>query len=565
MKPTAKSVLGRSLSDFYVFYKRLGSESGADYKTVYKRELGKVKGINKQLNSKAKRLEVGNQLKAVAAQERAKELALLRELFGVDLSSQIGKRGFAQQLINTINACLNIKSVYERNLKLLLDKDISRKEKITISYFPTYFVSAWNELKIVDIINNNIRGCRNNEVIGERINKVLDQYLPQVMDLALEKMLVKARAETDRGNNKASASNAYLEFYKAIQQLGNQSLFKNTLYDIFKINEIKDALSVTIGKKRNTTRLEKFDLKKYMTRNTRSTSGITYEAYAAQVYELIASTHFKGNETMKPHIETSVYHTGSTKMRPDIVSTYNIDVDLTDILESDQTGRKSTDVALFREIGERLKKFDKGFIVYTNAKNYYLKGQKGGDFEGFHGTTEFNIRQLADIINRFNATGLPKNDLIEALVQLTDGAIGSDKSLRTNIESFLAEQIAYILFDDVDTIGVQNGGARAIHLLDLNGVIFPLSVMLETLANAFTSYFTKIKESVDIQINSTTILFQTNKDEVDYIVKEYGSGKTDSGDPEVAWAHQREDTLDNTKIAVLFLRGIQDILASIMR
>jgi hypothetical protein len=45
----------------------------------------------------------------------------------------------------------------------------------------------------------------------------------------------------------------------------------------------------------------------------------------------------------------------------------------------------------------------------------------------------------------------------------------------------LAQDVAYVLFDDYATIGDDMNG-NSIHIMNLNGVMIPLSMILELLA-----------------------------------------------------------------------------------
>jgi hypothetical protein len=71
---------------------------------------------------------------------------------------------------------------------------------------------------------------------------------------------------------------------------------------------------------------------------------------------------------------------------------------------------------------------------------------------------------------------------IGAIMQTLKGAMGSDK--KGYLEEVLATQVAYFLFDDFETIGKKSTGVNRLHLMDLNGIYLPLSVILKTLADA---------------------------------------------------------------------------------
>ena len=78
-----------------------------------------------------------------ASVELTKEKAILAEKFGYTLEADYTNTGFAAELIKAINTCLGIKEIFERNLALILE---SNGQKNLMSWFPTYFEHAWEEM-----------------------------------------------------------------------------------------------------------------------------------------------------------------------------------------------------------------------------------------------------------------------------------------------------------------------------------------------------------------------------------------------------------------------------------
>ena len=62
------------------------------------------------------------------------------------------------------------------------------------------------------------------------------------------------------------------------------------------------------------------------------------------------------------------------------------------------------------------------------------------------------------------------------------GAVG--ESEKANLQNILATDIAYLLFDDINSIGVPTTGATALHIFDLDGIYIPLSYLLWELAES---------------------------------------------------------------------------------
>ena len=83
----------------------------------------------------------------------------------------------------------------------------------------------------------------------------------------------------------------------------------------------------------------------------------------------------------------------------------------------------------------------------------------------------------------------------------------------------------------------------------------PLSVVLSALAQAIEQGDREsFRQIVDVNIHAPKILYQNIEEELDY-VKLKGADNA-----HVAWTHQRDYALENTKIATHFLKAFQDIV-----
>ena len=114
------------------------------------------------------------------------------------------------------------------------------------------------------------------------------------------------------------------------------------------------------------------------------------------------------------------------------------------------------------------------------------------------------------------------------------------------MENAVASDIAYLLFDDVETIGVPQWGAAALHLFDLNGIYIPLSYLLWELANS-------IKYGLDnphlfVKVNITT------PNNIQFEEEPWGYER---------WKEQRTTALQEIKISASFLQNFRDIINSL--
>ena len=68
---------------------------------------------------------------------------------------------------------------------------------------------------------------------------------------------------------------------------------------------------------------------------------------------------------------------------------------------------------------------------------------------------------------------------IGVMLNTARGAVGANSNLRGTINDAIARDFAYLLFDDFNTIGRDmTHGVNGIHIFNLNGVMIPLSFLL---------------------------------------------------------------------------------------
>jgi len=100
-----------------------------------------------------------------------------------------------------------------------------------------------------------------------------------------------------------------------------------------------------------------------------------------------------------------------------------------------------------KDLQKRLSRFDRGFIIYTNAKNYTYNS----DFEkrgGFSAGTPISLRKFDKVLSIMHVRN---KRLINMAMQVIPGAIGEKD--KKNISKNFSMLIAHALFDDVNEIG----------------------------------------------------------------------------------------------------------------
>lgn len=100
----------KSLGELYTYYARVGQT----YPTLGKYVKYAIQRIGRQTHNYAASSKYVHQLSAA---ELMKEQRLLSEVFGVNLNLKgYSSKEDYKQIIDTLNNCLNLKKVYDRNI-----------------------------------------------------------------------------------------------------------------------------------------------------------------------------------------------------------------------------------------------------------------------------------------------------------------------------------------------------------------------------------------------------------------------------------------------------------------
>lgn len=523
----------KSLSEQYVFYQRLNTDGyyptlGKYVRNASQRILGQTKKYNSDSSA----------IRAQAQAEFAKEKALLQEKFGVTLNfdyyggSEGAREGF-KEVIDALNACLNLKDVYERNKQLIKN---TKGMKGVFSWYPTYFMKAWEE-GWPHIKAAWERAFARGMSAGDAMSMVLDKYLPQICISGIERML--DGPEVEHASIDPELRSAYSALVSQIGSVNTAGSVANQIYKAYQLDDLKEKLVKEVEVKNNKIYAKdmKPKVKGMITKNVHSTGGLTLEAIETAIFQMIASGTTNGG----------VIHSGSKGIKADNILTLGINPTMVyETLEKAGANREENIKAL-SELGEKLSNLDDGFIVYSSDKNFSLNK----NFKGFEsGSTGKNA---ADFLNNIPMLSSSIPTLIGAIQQLGEGAmLAGEKSA---FEQLLAQDVAYMLFDDYTTIGDFSSGGKAIHVMNLNGILIPMSVILTLLADAMDAFGeSEARRIVNVNIDAPAILWKTQKEqEKDY---PYIKGRASVE----AWNFQRQYALDNTKISMRFLRNFKSLI-----
>lgn len=513
----------KSLGELYVFYKRVGEV----YPTLGKYVRSDALRI---LNQTKKYSRESESVYAMAKAEFNKEKKLLTEKFGVTLSLDyydraLSGRGF-KEVVEALNTVINLKEVYERN-KILIKH--TRGNKAVFSYFPTYFMQAWDE-RAEDVQEEWANELKRTTDMAEALRIVLDKMLPEILDLGIKKML--NGPEVELNIIPSELKDAYTSLISEIGNMSQAGSIANQLYKAYQLEELKESLAKEITEAIDVRTLRGAADKKIKT-NLHQRGGYTLEAIETAIFQQMTRT--RGGKA---------HHTGQLGMKADNILTLGIDSTLLEEAFERAGNNREKNIKALSELGDKISKLNDGFIVYSSDKNYTLN--RG--FSGFSAGQEERIQPFLTRIYK-NSTSL--NTLIGAINQLGKGAMLEEKE--DAFEQMLAQDVAYMLFDDYTTIGEADAGGRSIHVMNLNGIMIPLSMILHLLAEAIdaTDDENFIRRIVDVKIKVPEIEFKEDADQRAWEV---------ANPEENAWDYQRQQTLRKSTIQAKFLSSFRTIV-----
>lgn len=522
----------RLLGKGYVFYNYLGKTAA---EKLSKRNQILRKNAEDRLNSLNEMVTNSNSsvtlLQQMANAEKKKEISLINQYFG--WNKELNSKTDINELVKAYNSCLNLKKAFERSYKLI---ENTEGQKGVYSFFGDYFVKAVerNEDKLNKIFEKDVTGLNN--------EKEITQFVDLCTQEALSIMINEADVEPGLKKTDPQLKSAYQELNKIIGSIKQQGNISQIMYQTYQLDEVKDYLLKELNRK---GRASSFNTKKnkiteLMKKNFFLRSGGGAEAFRKGIVDVIAQDLESTNVT--------VIHTGSKGYKPDVVYTIGINFpkEITDIIQNNNTEvSRANNIKVFQQVYDKLKQFDEGFIVYDSVKNYSynenFKTQGGMTLESIKAINLYSAMRQGNI-NNFGS-------FLDGLLNLAHGALnGDDPNKRKQYREILAQNVAYFMFDDFAAIGSQmTKGADAVHLFTLNGVVVPLSVVLQKLVDAMKTVERQYTSFVSINLQIPDVLVPDQK-----TWEKYEDNPT--------WDEQRTVALNKTVIKVKMLSSFKKFI-----
>lgn len=492
----------------------------------------------------SKMIQIADDLEKWASVEGEKEINLLRKFFNVDLeltSEDLYTNDIGVQIVEAINTSFQFRDAYERHLTRIIGQDGKKGHaKITAAqFFKDYFA---NKLyAIVEDALSKMGGIADYTV--EQLGDILfsDENIGKALYQAFFDTEKSLKASGDWSKN--DAHHGYEEMFEMIEKF-NKDSFLAEVSQAYKLPELKKRLMETI---KSTDQVKEIfsgkaaGAKGYIKKSLKE-STVAKGTLAEIIGEKVASALVSGLNASGSNINFSSKVIGKAGGKADIVMTFNLDMGkILDIVDKHYKGREET-IDAYKELNRHLARMDDGFIVYTNAKDYSLIKDKGDGsyfFKGFSAGEAISLGTLEGVIER---TPGGSADIIGQIMNTMDGAIWAGK--QGELEAELCSKMAYLLFDDVMTIGKTTAASgRAIHLTLLDGVYIPLSYMFFLMADAIRDVAQNPDEIFDINIESG---------EISYPNPPWEPGM---------WVAQRNKAYEQIKISAKFLSNFADIVS----
>lgn len=537
------------LNGNYVYYQRLRTDGYypqlAD--RVNFRQLARVK--------RASNLErIAQFFQNAANAEAKKETELLTKKFGRDISGSYENTNFGKELVTAINECLGIKKIFERNLALIQE---SRGQKNVMSFFPTYFQKAW-EAHSDDIFQEAAKEFLQTDgtISGEVLAEVVEKNLPTLVREAVQAMF-GAKVESGIKEGRDNYADAYREMSEALEKNSNGSNeFIQSFIDNYKLKNFVEAIRKSvqdiISFKGSIT--NDFNIKSQMAQR----GGLTMEEVRTFAFNIVGEglREAHGSDSVKVSLEGIT--SGRTKMKADSIATVDIPIDIiSNWIQNNVFGTREKDTAAIVKLQEQLKSFNDGFITYVNAKNYSLNDNFREGKVHSDGTVQLPGFSAGSMISLENFEAAADNlsinyrTLINLCLQLIPNAIGSNEKTINNTKIALTEAIASALFDDFNVVGVvETDGAKSVHLLDLNGVLMPISFYFNLLYIAFDNAANhNLEDLIHVEIETPDNILYPNK-----------TSEERKGGSKERWEEQSDDAMTRIRIGYHFLAAFREIM-----
>lgn len=498
-----------TVSNGYVIYQRGEYSKSPYWRSVYNKAKAESEGINSiQTGSKTDKLqEAGQRLISLGQAEMSKEIALIEAATGMKINDQEDIKLFIQNFNEVLMGKKQFQEAVFRLEDALTSPEIQYRAPTIASWFTSYLGEALNK-------NINAFIGKNTEVLVSRdfstweieIDSIIDKSISQ----AFKNMLTKMTETT--GKELYGNSETWREIYKASQTIeGFSNYFREMIRSKIDFSKLKTLLqNDNIKVKNKTNRGVRKVLDSQQGLNLKS--GRKSRSIGGSVQEYIMTALTTLGEAASSATSTGTRVFSSDMMKTDTVTVFSFNqqinvgkitntiADQLNEVMKDSTSLNDATEIMKRFYNDHLSNLDNSFIVYGSTKSYSLSDS----FKGFHGGGE---RNLSDAVAIIQQAGIGNSNAVDSYIKAAyntgSGAIFSNKrfEIQEDLKIALMSAVAELLFDDWVSIGEgPSGGAKAIHVLQLEGLQIPLSVFLTAAGKAMFSAASDMKKIIKVRV-----------------------------------------------------------------
>lgn len=503
-----------SILDGKVIYTRVSPQTL--WVRTYNENIQRSSNMNQELNIKSSTgNKVGEILIKLGEEEFEKERALLAEV-GINVTSETDVRVFIQHFNEILMGSKQYKAALNRLNAALSEtyQNPQYRAPTIASLFTGYLQTA-----LAENINHFIENNRE-DLIHKNFTlwiKELENIVNNSIDLAWDRMMGLKPGKTKRTSKEVQlygykkdwkeVGKAAQNMYESIDQfskyfkemLWSKFDFKKHLSVLFensKINLTDPSKSTGISTILGEGAIEKDVVNPgglgLRASTTSRTKGGSVEEFIMQILETMGSAVQTAAE--KGGYGTRVFQPEKMLIDSAMLLEFSANInsesaaqEIIDRMNEALKGNTTLNDAakkLQEYYDQYLSKLDDSFIIYNSTKSYTMSSS----FEGFEATRERALSSLPELLSeaRINYSKTAIEQFIYTAYNTATGAIFSyqrEKVIQELKEALLVA-MSSLLFDDWKTIGAQTGGAKAIHVLQLEGLNLPLSVLLKATGQA---------------------------------------------------------------------------------
>lgn len=502
----------------------------------------------------AKMSQYATALSNMAKAERNKENRIMQEALGTDFSTTQGK-----EFLRHFNEAVIGQEKFAGALKRLMaaiEKGGKLRAPSQASNFAGYFIAA---------VNEEIKKYPAIELLES--DQVWETIYQDATNTAIHKMV----AEFKEDNPIFGA----VSDYKGLEEY----LKKSGFYDDFvkqymKLEEVQDYVREELDKKKQKNRayttIKTNQVFKTTTKDGKKKSNELFNRMAAGfVHQYFSAGNMEiqltdtGAKVSGGNMRSA---TGATDTETVATWQEEFDIDLdavSELIQEAATGETQKEIAFrFNRLYERLnrKKFSKLFVIHGSDKLYSM----GDSFRSFGKVSK--VTDIKDILNRSGIGSAHFGSKLVALyLNTTKGAALDDEEKTKEVEDafrvIVAALAGQLLFSDWFMIGYEGGGPTQIHVFDLDGVIIPLSYILDGLAKAMEEFGKTGIYNGPLRIGNFTrgeILYPKGQD------PRYPGHEAGAKDFNTYWIKQREDARSKAQFRINFLSNFKTLIKQLV-